>query len=107
MKGGAAIDYVAVDGTEMLAVMQMCGWRLWWFCCCCCCDMALWGVDVGSGGSDDMVVVLWVVMRSRWVDELPCFGPNARALDGSGCTGGGGSSGDLKENTRVAYGSVM
>jgi len=50
MRGGATIDYAAVDGTGMLVVMQMCGWRLQWFCCRCC-DVASWGVDIGSGGS--------------------------------------------------------
>ena len=62
----------------------MCGWQLWWFCCHHC-DVASWGVDIGSGGSDDMVVVVWVMMQLRWVNELPHFGPNTSALDGGGC----------------------
>jgi len=53
------------------------------------------GVDIGSGGGDDMVVVVWVVMWTwlRWVNEPPHFGPNARALDGGGYASSGGSGG--------------
>jgi hypothetical protein len=58
MRGEATIGYAAVDGAGMLVVPQMCEWRLWWFRCCCRCDVASWGVDVGSGGADDMVAVV-------------------------------------------------